>query len=129
ANVDPGAGRHGPGEAPAIAVEHGQGPQVHAVLGHVPLQHVADGVDGRTAVVVDHTLGVAGGAAGVVEGNRIPLVLGQLPGECRIPLGDEVVVTYSAHLHSGFPIQLIVHLDNELRFCARAQLQCLGNEG
>ena len=55
------------GKAPAVAVEHGQRPQVDRVFGHVPLQHVADGVGGCAAVVVDHALGVAGGAAGVVE--------------------------------------------------------------
>jgi hypothetical protein len=89
ADVDAGARGHRPGEAPAVAVEHRQRPQVDRVLGHVPFQHVADGVDGRAAVVVDHALGVAGGAAGVVQRNRIPLVGGQLPGEIRIALGDK----------------------------------------
>src|SRR5690606_4943418 len=67
AHVHAGAGGHRPGEAPAIAVEHGQGPQIDRVLGHVPFQDVGDGIDGRAAVVVDHALGVARRARGVVQ--------------------------------------------------------------
>ena len=79
----PGARRDGPRKAPAVAVEHGQRPQVHRVLGHVPFEDVGDGVHRRAAVVIDHALGVAGGAAGVVQRDGIPFVGGQLPFEGR----------------------------------------------
>ncbi|MDT4861018.1 hypothetical protein FQZ97_956030 [compost metagenome] len=54
------------------------------MLGHVPFEDVADRVRGRAAVVVDHALGVAGGAAGVVERDGVPLVRGQAPGKSRV---------------------------------------------
>src|SRR5690606_30320610 len=53
---------HGPGVAPAVAVEHRQGPQVHRLLAHRPGHLVAEGVQVGAPVVVHHTLGVAGGA-------------------------------------------------------------------
>src|SRR5690606_37905292 len=73
AHVHTGHGRGPPGVAPAVAVEHRQGPQVDRVLPHVPGHLVAHGVEEGTAVVIDHTLGVAGGAGGVVEADGVPL--------------------------------------------------------
>ena len=65
---------HRPGKAPAVAVEHGQGPQVAREMRHGPGGGIADGVQVSAPVVRDHPLGIARGAAGVAHGNRIPLV-------------------------------------------------------
>src|SRR5690606_7924478 len=81
AHVHTGDGGDCPGVAPAVAVEHRQGPQVDRVLTHVPGHLVTHGVEEGTAVVIDHTLGVAGGAGGVVEADGVPLVIRQLPGK------------------------------------------------
>ncbi|MNL81194.1 hypothetical protein D3C87_2082310 [compost metagenome] len=57
-----GQGGDGPGVAPAVAVEHRQGPEIDRVVAHGPGHLVAQGVEVGAAVVVDHALGVAGGA-------------------------------------------------------------------
>src|SRR5699024_5131931 len=49
-DIDTRACRHGPGEAPAIAVEHGQCPQINGVGWHVPFENVRNGSDGCTAM-------------------------------------------------------------------------------
>ena len=124
AHVDRRARRHRPGEAPAVAVEHGQRPQVDGVLGHVPLQHVADGVGGRAAVVVDHALGVAGGAAGVVERDGVPFVARVLPFEGRVALGHQGLVGEAADL-LAFAVQRVLHIHHQQRRLRLAQRQRL----
>ncbi|MNP02419.1 hypothetical protein D3C76_942730 [compost metagenome] len=39
-HVSTGVDRHGPGEAPAIAMEHGQSPQEDGVTRHLPVEHI-----------------------------------------------------------------------------------------
>ena len=70
------AGRRGdrPVEAPAVAMEHRQRPQVHRVLRHRPVEDVVDRVQVRAAIVIHDALGIAGRARGVVERDRVPLV-------------------------------------------------------
>ena len=77
------------GIAPAVAVEHRQRPQVDRVVAHVPADDVGQRVQVGAAVVVDHALGVAGGAGGVVERDGVPLVVGQRPVEVRVAAGEE----------------------------------------
>ncbi len=77
ADLGPGLQHDRPGEAPAVAVEHGQRPQIDRELRHAPDQHVADRVQVRATMVVDDALGIAGGARGVVERDRLPLVGGE----------------------------------------------------
>ena len=74
ADVRPGVRRHRPGEAPAVAVEHRQRPQVDAVPRHVPGDDVADRGEVGAAVVDDDALRVARRARGVVERDGLPLV-------------------------------------------------------
>ena len=74
ADVRSGVRRHRPGEAPTVAVEHRQRPQVHAVPRHVPGEDVPHGVEVSAAVVHDDALRVARGARGVVQGDGLPLV-------------------------------------------------------
>ena len=76
AHVGAGVGRHGPRKAPAVAVKHRQRPKIHRVMRHAQRDDVARRVEVRAAMVVDHPLGVAGGAGRVVERDRIPLVAG-----------------------------------------------------
>src|SRR3989441_7263107 len=66
---------HPPGEAPAVAVEHGQRPEVLRVPAHPALEDLADGVEVGAAVGVHDALGLARGARGVVDGERVVLVL------------------------------------------------------
>ncbi len=126
AHVDASTRCDGPGKAPAVAMEHGQRPQVHRVFGHVPLQHVADGVGGGAPVVVDHALGVAGGAAGVVERNRIPLVGGQAPDKGGVAAGHKGVVVGAAQALHGGAVERVLHLDHAQGRGGGAQGQRLG---
>ena len=91
-DVGAGLGRDGPRKTPAVAVEHRQRPQIHRMGRHIPGHGVGHGVQIGAAVVIDHALGVAGGAGGEVQRDRVPLVLGQLPVEGRIALGDQRLV-------------------------------------
>ena len=84
--------REGPREAPAVAVEHRQGPEVDRMVGHVPRDRVRHGVDPGAAVGVDHALRVAGGAGGVVERDRVPFVGRPLPRELRVAAREERLV-------------------------------------
>ena len=127
AHIDASAGRHRPGKAPAIAMEHGQRPEVDRVLGHVPLQHIADGIGGRAPVVVHHALGVTRGARGVVQGDGIPLIGRQAPGKCRVARRHECLVIGAAQaVHCG-TIQGVLHLDHLQRRARSAQGQRLGH--
>ena len=71
------------------------------MVGHRPHQDVAGGVQVGATVVVDHPLGLAGGAGGVVERDRLPLVLGQPVGMGRVALGEQRLVL---HLADGAPL-------------------------
>ena len=51
------------------------------MLGHVPFKDVADGVQVGAAIVIDHALGIAGGAGRVVQRDGVPLVGRRLPVE------------------------------------------------
>ncbi len=99
------------------------------MLGHVPLQHVADGVAGRAPVVVDHALGVAGGAAGVVECYRIPLIGGQAPRKLRIAARHKRVVRDAAQGLAGGAVQGVFHLNDQQGCRTLAQRQRLGHDG
>ena len=65
AHVDPDIGGQRPGEAPAVAVEHRQRPQVHREAAHVPAHGVGQRIQVCATVVIHHALGVTGGAGGV----------------------------------------------------------------
>ncbi len=84
--------REGPGEAPAVAMEHRQCPEIDAVLAHAAGKHIADREQIGAAVVIDHALGIAGSARRVVERDRVPFVVRHFPREVRIARRDEVLV-------------------------------------
>ncbi len=73
-DVDPGPRGHRPRKAPAVAMKHGQSPQIDRVLGHVPFENIGHRIHIRAAMGVHHALGFAGRAGGVIQGDRIPLV-------------------------------------------------------
>ena len=70
--ADPG---QRPWRAPAVAVEHRQRPQIDAVLVEGGVDDLSEAVQVGAAVGVDHTLGPARRAGGVVDGDRGQLVL------------------------------------------------------
>ena len=96
ADVDAGVGGHRPREAPAVAVEHRQRPQVHRVPRHAPVDDVRQRVEIGAAVMVDDALRIAGGAGRVVERDRVPLVRRVLPRVLGIAVGDERLVVDGA---------------------------------
>src|SRR5262249_13360056 len=92
----PAANRNHPREGPAVAVEHRQRAEIGAVVVHAAGEHVADGEEISAAVVIDHALRIAGGAGGIVERDRVPLVVGHFPGEVRIARREKILVVDAA---------------------------------
>ena len=84
--------RQRPGHAPAVAVEHRQGPQQHGMLDHGAGQRIAVAHQGGAAMVIDHALGIPGGAGGVIQGDGVPFVVGHRPGKIRIAGFQEFLV-------------------------------------
>ena len=68
-------GHDTPGEAPAVAVEHGQRPQVAGLDLEAVVDDHGQGIQVGTPVVVDHALGPAGGTRCVVDGDGLVLAL------------------------------------------------------
>ncbi len=123
--ADMGAGdeRDRPGEAPAVAVEHRQRPEIDRMAAHLPGEDVRGRQQIGAAVVIDHALGVAGRAGGVVQRDRIPLVGGHDPGEIRIAARDERLVFDAAKPLAGPVIDGVVIVDDErLRLAQRQRL-------
>ena len=92
AHLGPSLEGHRPGKAPAIAVEHRQGPEIGWVQTHVPDQNVTDRVQIGAPMVGDHTLGLAGRPRGVAERDRLPLFSRMQRLELGIPLGQQLVI-------------------------------------
>ena len=76
ADVRAGCRRDGPGVGPARAVEHRQRPQVAALVVELEGERVGERAQIGAAVAVDRALGIAGGARGVEQADRVPFVLG-----------------------------------------------------
>ena len=88
--------RHGPGKAPAIAMEHRQCPQIDWMLLYRRGDDIALRQQIRTAMVKNHALGIAGGPRRVVERDGVPFILGHRPGKFRIARGEEILVLHVA---------------------------------
>ncbi len=119
AQTDMRAGHHRqrPREAPAVAMEHRQGPQIHRMARHVGGENVAVAHQCRAAMVEHHALRIAGGAAGVIERDRIPFVVRHAPFELRIAAGDEVLVfDVAQHFARLRKFQIVVIDHQRLRF-------------
>jgi len=100
-------------------VEHRQGPQVHRVVAHVPGHLVAEGIQVGATVVVDHALGIAGGAGGVVEADGVPFVVRPLPGELGVTLGQQRLVVEIAD-RLALAVLGIVDVDHQQRVTEHA---------
>ena len=112
-----GAGHHRerPGKAPAVAVEHRQGPEIDRVLAEVAGDHVAERQQRRAAVVVDHALRVARGAGRVVQADRVPLVLRRHPLVLRVALRQEGLVLGLAQALARPVVLRVVVVDHQGR--------------
>ena len=84
ADVGATDGTDAPREAPAVAVEHRQGPQVDRALRHAPGHDIPQRIQVGTAVVINDSLRIAGGSRGVVQRNSLPFILRAMPGVFRI---------------------------------------------
>jgi len=87
-----GGGRR-PGKAPAVAVEHRQRPEVLTFCGEAVIERHRERVQVCAAVMVDHALRAAGGAGGVIDGDRLVFVLDRR-NDLRVAAGVE----------EGFPV-------------------------
>ena len=111
-DIGAGKGGDGPGETPAVAMEHRQRPEINRVGRHGPDHHVADGVQEGAAVMVDDALRVAGGAGCVIQRTGVPFVSGPLPRVFGIAACDEVLVFHGAEERSAV-IGGVIDIDNE----------------
>ena len=81
-----------PGQAPAVAVEHRQGPEEDRVAADARVEQLTERVEIDATVGVHHPLRPARGAAGVVDGDQVVLTR-QAPGlAVRSPAGQELLV-------------------------------------
>ncbi len=103
--------RHHPGVAPAVAVKERDDREVDGEERHPPADRVRRGGEVGAAVVVDHALGPARGAGGVVDRDGFPFVLRPDPGRMGIARGQEILVEGVAPrgLVAGFVVR---HLDD-----------------
>jgi len=69
-------------------------------------QDVAGGDQLRAAMVIDDALRAAGGAARVVQRDRIPLVARQGPRESRIALGEQRLIRNAPHCLAGRAVRV-----------------------
>jgi len=90
--VGAGDGGDAPGEAPAVAVEHRERPEVLRVDAHVGLEHLTDRVDPRPTVGVHDALGPARRARGVVDRERLVFVAEPALDGLRRARREEVLV-------------------------------------
>jgi len=112
ADVGPVGGGHRPGEGPAVAVEHGQRPEVDRIPREPHGDHVADGVQIGAAGMVDAALGVAGGARGVEQGNRLQFVFGLAARELGLALGEQRLVVAASQPLAALG-QRVVDVDHQ----------------
>src|SRR4051795_8759426 len=77
ANIDAGRGCNGPWEAPAVAVKHGQCPEIDRMLAEIGGEDVADGVEIGAPVVGHHALRIACCPGSIAERDGFPFVLWQ----------------------------------------------------
>ena len=66
---------HAPGKTPAVAVKHGEGPEVSRATVDTHLEHFVEGIQIGAAMRVHDALGIARGATGVIDTYRLVLIL------------------------------------------------------
>src|SRR5262249_21764365 len=92
ANVGACGRRYGPRERPSRAVEHGQRPQIAALMIELESEGVGERAQIGTAMAIDGSLRVACGARGVEQADVVPFVGNAGVGEGSIARGDETLV-------------------------------------
>ena len=110
-----------PGEAPAVAVEHRQRPQIYGMLAHAGRDGVGVAHQRRAAMVIDHAFGIAGRAARVVQRDRVPFVRGHGPGKLRVTVGDEGLVVEIAEAFALDATLQVAIVDEERRHVCLAE--------
>ena len=108
-----GLHRNCPRETPPVAVEHGQGPQVARKVGHLPRRDITHGIQVRASVVGDNPLRVAGGAAGVADSDRIPLISGPLQFAHGFVRSQPRLVGVGANQLAGARVLSVRHIDDQ----------------
>ena len=102
-----------PGEAPAVAMEHRQRPEIDRMAADIGGEDVAGGEQVRAAMVVDDALGIAGCAGGVVERDRVPLVAGRRSLIGLVALRDQRLVVELSQPLAGAAIFGVVVVDDQ----------------
>ena len=118
--------RQRPGHAPAVAVKHRQRPQQHRMLHHRAGQGIAVTHQRRAAMMIDHALGIAGGARRIVERDGVPLVGGHLPGKFRIAAFEKFLVVDLAQPLPALRKFRVVIVDHQRLFLQQRQRGCDG---
>ena len=96
ANVGGPYGRYGPSVTPAIAVEHGQGPKIFGGRRRRTFDDLANRIQVSAAVNDHDSLGLAGGAAGVVQTEQLFLVPQRRRHGLGTSAGQELLVIHFA---------------------------------
>src|SRR5208337_2886835 len=91
ADMAPAHRGYRPRETPAVAVEHGQRPEIDGAAGEAVLDDLTDSVHVTAAMGVHHALGIAGGAAGVVDGDDVVLA-NLMRHDRRVTFAQELLV-------------------------------------
>ena len=107
--------RDGPREAPAVAMEHRQRPQVAREVRHGPRRGVANRVQVRAAMMGDDALRVARRARGVRDGDRVPLVLRRLEPRERVVRDQQRLVLVPAEPLARAGELAVAHVDHDRR--------------
>ena len=81
-----------PGVRPAVAMEHRQRPQIHAVGLEPKRERVAERIEVCAAMVIDDSFRVSGRPRRVEQAHRIPFVIGTGPQERGISLREQRLV-------------------------------------
>ena len=95
-DISAGHRRNRPWEAPAVAVEHRQCPQIDRMMPRAPDEDIAERVQICTTVVIHDSLWVAGRARGVIESDRVPFIFGRNFREVRIASREKRFVLHLA---------------------------------
>ena len=67
--------RDRPRKAPPVTVKERQRPQIHRMMRHLPGHYIVDRIGPGTAMGVHHALGLPGRPRGVIQRQRIPLII------------------------------------------------------
>ena len=96
------------------------------MFGQLPGEHIVDGVEVGTTMVINHPLGVAGGAGGVVKGDSLPLILRQPAGLIAVTSGNKGLIVEVTDKRP-LPVEGIVDGDDQR--LALQQIQRLAHHG